>query len=403
MRRFFLTISLLTLFSNATLGSPLSTAFPVAPHRNVTIEWWYLNAHVRSATGNNLAIVGSFFRFGHISSLSGAEHRAPLQSYYLIYAITDIDHHKHYAYSLGDKNTLSLLQQAATIEIERDPDSSDAAQLISFLNQDRFPPPTKTIMTKCDVSGSPFSADYGEGNRLKAVPGSADAFDLSLYAGPSSGRITLRFTGLRPPMYVNGDGNTGLQVRTDMKYISLTRCTVQGNIDTGAGPQSVTGEGWFDHQWGNSWTTQSAGWDWWGVQLDNGRDLLFFHQLNLKTGDAFFPCATVEDVNGSQVTTHDIKFAPEPNSLWTSPQSRVSYPLRWTVYLPDLHITLSITPDMLDQEMPVITSGGAIWEGSCKVTAIDHGAPVSGVAYMELVGYNSPAVEEQAGLTPVVK
>jgi hypothetical protein len=68
------------------------------------------------------------------------------------------------------------------------------------------------------------------------------------------------------------------------------------------------------------------------------------------------------------------------------------------VTFPDQQTTLKISPDMLDEEMPVLASGGAIWEGACTVDAQVKGAAVPGVAYQELVGYNSPAVHLK--LTP---
>ena len=174
-----------------------------------------------------------------------------------------------------------------------------------------------------------------------------------------------------------------------MKYVSLTRCTAEGTIADGKGNEHVvSGSGWFDHQWGDTWTGQTAGWDWWGIQLNDGRDVLLFRQRNLATGTPFFPLATIEGKDGKLKVTKNITFETDPASTWTSPSTGTPYPLKWTITLPDLDTTLSITPVAQDQEMPVLASGGAIWEGSVKVTATNaKGTAVSGIGYQELVGY----------------
>ena len=374
------------------LSSTPAAIFPVAPHNDVTIEWWYLNANLHTSSGRHLALIGSFFRFGNASGMIAKDSKIKAQqSHYLIYAITDIDTKKHYTYSFGDRNTLELLQQATTMALEANPDNARLANLVSLLDQGQFPAPTRLIGRPCVVQSMPFSASYGPFNSVAAVAGAQNTFALRL-GGAGNAMANLTFTGLKTPMLVNGNGNTGLRVRSDMKYVSLTRDRVEGTVDTGSGAQQATGEGWFDHQWGNSWTTQSAGWDWWGVQLANGTDILFFRQLNLKTGKPFFPCATFEDSSGYQVTTHNIQFKTDVSSIWKSPTPGVSYPLKWTVTFPDQHVTLNISPYMSDQEMPVLANGGAIWEGACPVDSYVNGVSVPGVAYMELVGYNSPAI-----------
>ena len=197
-----------------------------------------------------------------------------------------------------------------------------------------------------------------------------------------------------------------------MYYFSLTRCAVGGTIDTGSGPETITGgEGWFDHQWGNSWVASNDGWDWWGVQLGDGTDILFFRQRDLKTGRIFYPLATFMDKAGHQSVTTNIVFTPDPKSLWKSPKSGVTYPLGWTVAFPDHNLNLHITAEVQDQEMPILGPGAGIWEGLCRVDADVYRFTVPssyslaeaqrygmslrkhGVAYMELVGYGSPAVK----------
>ncbi|MDQ2800145.1 MAG: lipocalin family protein, partial [Armatimonadota bacterium] len=92
--------------------------------------------------------------------------------------------------------------------------------------------------------------------------------------------------------------------------------------------------------------------------------------------------------------------------------------LQWMVEFPDKGLTLDITAVVKNQEMPILGPGGGIWEGLCNVGKLHVHLPhftrsqrrrgrtdfliempnkPSGVAYMELVGYNSPAVKARVG------
>ena len=390
-----------------------TAAFGVAPHDEAGIEWWYVNAHVTTAKGRHLAVVGSFFRFGGDKSLLGVF--APNPAHYLIYAVTDLDAKTQRPYSLADGNMAALLTRMAPLLAVTSPNDAGVKALVASLNAGELPAPHQRMAGKASVAARPFRLAYGVGNTLTSTNGANTAFMVRLNGGAD--KITLTLTAQKPAMAVGGKGQTGLTKPTDMYYFSLTRCGVSGTIDTGSGPEKVTsGQGWFDHQWGNSWVAQNNGWDWWGVQLDDGTDVLFFRQRNLSTGKVFFPLATFMDKDGRQSVTRKIVFTPDATMTWKSAKTKVTYPLGWTVTFPEKHLTLHIKADVKDQEMPILGPGGGIWEGSCTVltdafarspTGQELGqmgiheldgqlllvAPLRGTAYMELVGYGSPAVK----------
>ena len=115
------------------------------------------------------------------------------------------------------------------------------------------------------------------------------------------------------------------------------------------------------------------------------------------------------DRNGRQSVTKNIVFTPDPKAYWKSPKSGVTYPLGWTVGFPENNLLLHITAQVQNQEMPILGPGAGIWEGLCDVSGYRGGMlpngqlqpmqsafrRVTGVAYMELVGYSSPAVQGQ--------
>ena len=48
---------------------------------------------------------------------------------------------------------------------------------------------------------------------------------------------------------------------------------VTGTLTFHGRPLAVTGEAWFDHQWGDFIAVGGGGWDWFAVNLDDGADL----------------------------------------------------------------------------------------------------------------------------------
>jgi predicted secreted hydrolase len=371
-------------------GSPPS--FPVAQHADASIEWWYLYAHVKTASGRHLAVVGSFFQFG-----AGLSARGPQASvsrpHYLIYAVTDLDTKAHRSYSLGDRNMLAMLEEAAPILAASSKKGSPAAAAATSLMAGRLPPPHRLIDGDCRITDQPFKIAYGPRDSLSK--NGAD-FTLDLDDGGPD-RIHIALSSLKPPMAVGGKGETGLHAPGDMHYFSLTRCRVAGTIDTGAGDETIAaGQGWVDHQWGVSWAMPDDGWDWWGVQLEDGRDILLFRHRDLATGRIYAPMATIMDRNGNQSVFHKVQFSIDPASLWKSPRTGAAYPLRWKITVPEAHLQLTISPLAPDQEMPILGPARAIWEGACRVelgTRIEElGMSSGGFAYMELVGYGNPAV-----------
>ncbi len=331
------------------------------------------------------------------------------RSHYLIYAVTDLDKKTQQSYSLADSHMVSLMRQLAPFLAAQNPSDKAIRAFVTALNAGKLPPPHQKIAGNASVVNTPFHIAYGPKNTLKATNAANTAFDLNLDAGGVD-KIHLTLASQKPPMAVGGKGETGLHSPTDMYYFSLTRCSVAGTIDTGVGRETITGgQGWFDHQWGNSWVASNNGWDWWGAQLDNGTDILFFRQRDLKTGRVFFPLATFMDKDGRQSVTKNIVFTPDPKAYWKSVKSGVSYPLGWTVNFPEKGLQLHLTAAVQNQEMPILGPGAGIWEGLCQVEAVQGPvlAPgetfrgpvkiIPGVAYMELVGYSSPAVKKRVG------
>jgi predicted secreted hydrolase len=358
--------SAVTSPANGQAASQVDSHFPDAPHADALIEWWYANAHVTTAHRRHLAVVCAFFKFGNATQQSAT---GIPPSHYLIYSVTDLDRKTQRAYSYADSAMADGLKKLFLVSGASD---SKSIAMLHALLKGRVPAPHRMITGKVGIETSPLSVKYGDAGSFSAVPGVENAYHLVL----GKDHVDVTLTSTKPVMRVGGSGETGLVKPTDMYYYSLTRCSATGMVD---GDFVKSGKGWIDHQWGSSWTTQKFGWDWWGVQLDNGTDILVFQQRNLSTGRAFYPLATFMDKDGNLTVTHKIVFRPVPGSTWRSPRGHARYPLAWDVSFPEQDLSLRITADVKNQEIPILSPSGDIWEGSCTVVGIGT-FPLRGIA-----------------------
>ena len=236
MLRTLWTLLLLTTALTVAHAAPPAATFGVAAHSDVNIEWWYVNAHVTTEKGRHLAVMGSFFRIGNGVSPLNPFLAAP-RAHYLIYEVTDLGKTQR-PYSLADKNMVGLLQQITPLLAAANPTDRGARALLAALKVGKLPAPHQEIAGQASVVNAPFHLAYGADNTLASTMRQHD-FTLHLDAGGPD-KIQLTLASQKPPMAVGGKGQTGLTKPTDMYYYSLTRCSVRGTVDTGAGPEKIT-------------------------------------------------------------------------------------------------------------------------------------------------------------------
>jgi predicted secreted hydrolase len=147
-------------------------------------------------------------------------------------------------------------------------------------------------------------------------------------------------------------------------YYSRPQLKVTGT----ANGRPVAGTAWLDHEWSSQYMASDAsGWDWCGLNLDDGRALMAF-RMRGRNGETVFSPA-----NDSFQTLRS----------WKSPRTGAAYPVSMLV-----NNELRLEPLMDDQELDGRASTGTIyWEGA--VTAFRDKAAV-GKGYLELTGYWKP-------------
>ncbi|HEU4621746.1 MAG TPA: lipocalin-like domain-containing protein [Burkholderiaceae bacterium] len=190
------------------------------------------------------------------------------------------------------------------------------------------------------------------------------------------------------PLLLQGDAGwsrKGPRPEQASYYYSQPHLAVQGRVLRRGRPTNVTGRAWLDHEWSSTLLDpRAAGWDWIGINLDDGGALMAF-RIRPKDGHdaALWAGGTHRDASGRVRT-----FAPEaisfrPTRWWTSPRTQTRYPVEFEVRAGDLTATLS--PLLDDQELDSRESTGAVyWEGAVELRQAGRRI---GRGYLELTGY----------------
>lgn len=166
-------------------------------------------------------------------------------------------------------------------------------------------------------------------------------------------------------------------------YYTLPQLAVSGSVNVAGRTSQMAGAAWFDHEWSSApLAPQATGWDWIGINLDNGGALMAF-RMRLRSGDALWAGATLRDADGRTRTFAPGEVRWQPLREWRSTRTGTSYPIAWRVSVDNFAI--EIEPLMDDQEEDArVTTGTVYWEGA--VTA-RSGSGTVGRGYLELTGY----------------
>jgi predicted secreted hydrolase len=239
------------------------------------------------------------------------------------------------------------------------------------------------------------SFHYGVNEASYPVPAEHDAFSLHtgswtmsggsgkdiLAAGLPGYDLHLQLRENEPAVLHGHDGVVNLGPLGTSYYYSWASLLTSGTIDDHGAKIAVTGLSWMDHEWGEIDFTSGAGWDWFSVQLTDGEQFMLDF-LRDSAGKVVQTLGTQSDAAGS-VALRQGSFSERATGSWKSPHTGYSYDSGWQLGLPGGHLT--VTPDLLDQELDVAKiQGSSYWEGDCTISGVIDGKAVSGVGYTEL-------------------
>jgi predicted secreted hydrolase len=203
--------------------------------------------------------------------------------------------------------------------------------------------------------------------------------------------LWLDLAPLKPPVAHGRDGVSRKAAGEGhaSHYYSLTRMRATGRLAAGRDTVAVEGEAWMDHEFmSSSLAPGQRGWDWFSVQLDDGRELMLYR---LRLDDGRIEPASSGTLVARDGTARHLPLAAwsaEPAGAWISPRTGGRYPARWTLRVPGEGLTLRLEPTVAGQELVTEGSVGVhYWEGSVRVTGEERGRPLRGRGYVEMTGY----------------
>lgn len=334
----------------ARATTPYEWQFPqdFGAHPDFQTEWWYYTGNVQTEDGRHFGYQFTIFRRAiqppGSSATSASEWRTD-QLYMAHFAVSDVGGGAYY-------------------------------------HQQRF---SRGGAGLAGATADPVYHVWLEDWQIKAEDDTAAVTTIQADGGDFA--IDLKLEQIKPPA-LQGEG--GLSPKSAEPgnasyYYSLTRLLTGGTIRIGDQTFTVNGATWKDHEFSTSALGSTAqGWDWFGLQLDDGRELML-GQIRLRDGGrepAFGGLLVNPDGTTLYLKSDDFSF--EVTNQWLSPHSGATYPAGWNITI-DIggadRLNLSLTPLLADQELH---GGGGVdyWEGAVQISG-DAG----GYGYAELTGY----------------
>ena len=208
---------------------------------------------------------------------------------------------------------------------------------------------------------------------------------------PDGGKLELSLIPVKPLVQF---GDRGLSRKGDGAasvswYWSYTRLQAQGTLHYKDKKQEVKGIAWMDHEISSSQLGEGlAGWDWTCMQLEDGSEVKAYRlRKDDGTSDRWSAVYWI-DPKGEIDQVYADQFSWEEEGEWTSPVTKLSYPIR-------VRITANhpqkgkqiyrLRPLLENQEFYGNRADNAYWEGACEV--MDPEEQIIGRAYLELAGY----------------
>ena len=329
-------------------------------HPDTHIEWWYVTGWLNAGNGDPTGRVPefgfqvTFFRTRTGLAETSTSRFAARQLVFAHVALTDLE--------AGARGGGLLHDQRAARE--------------GFgLAQTPAPSGTQVVRLGDWSLQRAASSESAEASRLR-IDIRSDRFSLALDLAGTQ------------PLILQGDAGysqKGPDPHQASHYYSEPQLAVSGRVErAGAPARDVSGRAWLDHEWSNELLPpQATGWDWVGFNLLDGSALMAF-RLRRADGGALWAGGSWRSPSGALRVFEASEVHFEPVRQWTSPRTRVLYPVEWTLSTPVGRWRVAALQD--DQELDSRESTGSLyWEG---VSALhDDKDTVVGYGYLELTGY----------------
>ncbi len=317
-------------------------AFPrdIYFNKDFRVQWWYLTGHLSDDTGREFGYQLTFFVVGiqrrKFVSAFGVDN-----IYISHFALSDVQKKKYYFADRADAGAFGYA--GAKEEI----------------------------------------LDVWVGSNI--LEGSMDR--MKIVASGSEGSIDLVLKPAKPVILHGDKGYSRKSVDSPLHasiYFSYTRMETEGTLRIGARTFPVKGQSWFDREMSTEGLSRNkAGWDWFSLQLDDGREVMLYLIRNKDGSIDRYSSGTVVLKDGRSLHLAVGDFRVMVKKLYRSEKTGARYPSAWEIAVPSQGLQLRVMPLIEDQEFIAVgTTGNVYWEGACSVDGT-----VTGRAYVELTGY----------------
>ncbi len=308
-------------------------------HPAYRTEWWYATGELRAENGRRFGVQFTIFRQGLERAAPSADrsrlHADDVLAAHL--AIVDVGA-KQLAFAERVRRAAAGLAGARTGDL--------------------------------DAWVEDWSIRRGAGDRVHVV-----AYDRERAIGIELDLVP------RKPLVVHGAGGVsvkGPEPGNASAYMSWTRLATSGRITFDGETLEARGESWFDHEWGSSQLGAGVvGWDWFGLRLDDGRELMLYRLRDERGQATAASSATLVARDGSTRA-----FASSDLALDVLERGE-RYPAKWKLRIAAAALDVEIVAMVEDCEIDGRASTGVTYfEGPVTVSG-----SASGSGYAELTGY----------------
>jgi predicted secreted hydrolase len=330
---------------------PLEVSFPRdhGAHPDTRTEWWYLTGEVRDEQGHLHGVQVTIFRQG-LQAGAAQSTDSPLRA-----------RQAYAAHVAWLDTTVGTLKHVERVRRE----GLDLA---------------RASTTMLDAKVDDVSMLMDAQGAIEVRCGAQEAgFELRLTCVPTRGWTRHGREGV---------SRKGPEAGNASLYLSATRLRTSGTLrrvePNGAWTElKVQGESWFDHEWGSSQLGSGViGWDWLGLRLADGRDLMLY-RLRTKDGGVLEQSSgTLVEANGQVVHLTREDFEIEELAHWTSPRTKGIWPVHLRLRVPKHGIEAEAVARARDCELDGSASTGTVyWEGPVVLSGT-----VQGSGYLEVTG-----------------
>lgn len=331
-------------FARVTGPAPLRFPEDHGAHPDHRSEWWYLTGNLEDEAGRDYGFQLTLFRFALAPQAPERPSAwATRQAWMGHFAITDIAAGRHQAVERYQRGALGLAGAGL-----------------------------RPVRIWLD--------DW----RLRAEDPQR-LFPLRLQARDEAAGLALELRlEARKPRVLQGEqgySRKGEDPGNASRYYSYTRLAAEGRVRVAGKDARVSGSAWLDREWSTSaLDAGQAGWDWFALQLDDGRDLMVYRLRRDDGGTDPRSAGVLVDAGGGVRHLGAGDFRVLPLRHWRSPQTGARYPVGWRVVVPGAGLSLSVEARLDAQEMPTRVR---YWEGAVSVSG-----DARGVGYLEMTGYD---------------